>query len=81
MVERVFDRGERGDDALRCAGEISVLLYARCSGRAHRGISDLAVLLRDVEVDADENALALEVEVGDRELVRERHGERGRGSE
>jgi hypothetical protein len=46
----------------------------RSDGIAHRGIRDLAVLLRDVEVDANEDALALEIEVGDRELVRERHG-------
>ena len=40
----------------------------------YRRVSDLAILHRDIEVDADEDALVLEVEVGDGELVGERHG-------
>lgn len=37
-------------------------------------VGDLAVLDGDIEVDADEDALSLEVEIGDREFVGERHG-------
>lgn len=44
-----------------------------CSDWTHRGVSDLAIGHGDIEVDADEDALALEVEVGDGELLGERH--------
>ena len=42
--------------------------------KSYRRVGDLAILHGDIEVHADEDALALEVEVGDGELVRERHG-------
>ena len=39
----------------------------------HGRVSDLAFRHGDIEVHTDEDALALEVEVGDRELLGERH--------
>jgi len=42
-------------------------------GSAHSGVGDLSILHGNIEVNADEDALTLEVEVCNRELVRERH--------
>lgn len=43
----------------------------------HSRVRDLAVLHGDIEVDTDEDTLALEVEVSDGELVRNGHGADG----
>ena len=40
----------------------------------HRWVRNLAILHGHIEVDTDEDLLVLEVEVGDCELLRERHG-------
>ena len=50
-----------------------VYIFSR-RGHTYGGVSDLALLHGDIEVDADEDALALEVEVGDGELVGDGHG-------
>lgn len=41
---------------------------------AYGGVGDLAILDGDVEIDTDEDTLALEVEVLDGELVGDGHG-------
>jgi hypothetical protein len=43
---------------------------------AHSGVSNFAILHGNIEVNADEDTLALKVEICDREFVRERHGRR-----
>ena len=48
--------------------------------RTHSRVGDLAVRHGDIEVHADEDAFALEIKVGNRELVRDGHGGR-RGRE
>ena len=47
----------------------------------HCRVCDLALLHGDIEVDANEDALALEVKVGDGELVRNGHGRGVEGCE
>lgn len=46
--------------------------------KTYGGVRDLAILHGDIEVDTDENTLALEVKVSDGKLVGERHGMGGR---
>lgn len=61
-------------------GRAATIRYAECirllrnetaegSKWTYGGVSDLAILHGNIEVDADEDALALEVEVCDREFV------------
>ena len=40
----------------------------------YSGVSDLSILHGDIEVDADEDAFILEIEVCDGKFVGERHG-------
>lgn len=70
VVESILDRRESSDDTLE-------MLVRSCSPAVrdctHCGVSDLSILHRDIEVNTDEDAFALEIEVCDSEFLRERH--------
>ena len=74
VVEGIFDSRQRRDDTLfRSVSQMSPnILYATVRN-TYGGVSDLAIGHGDIEVHTYEDALALEVEVGDRELLGERH--------
>lgn len=59
---------------MRCWNDISARRGWRGEGCTHGRVGDLALLNGNVEVDANEDTLALEVEVCNGELVGEGHG-------
>lgn len=72
VVESILDGGQRCHDTLQPFQQG----YMCDKGSAHSRVSNFAILHGNIEVNADEDTLSLEVEICDRELVRERHGRR-----
>lgn len=80
VFEGILDGRESGDDTLLGAPKSARLCKKnRAMSETYSGVRDLAILHGDIEVDTDEDTLALEVKICDSELVGEGHGVDGRG--
>jgi hypothetical protein len=71
VLDCIFDRRQRAHDALRYARSMGWVAnrYTVTYGR----VGDRTVLHRNIEVNTDEGSFALEVQISNGQLIRERH--------
>lgn len=93
LLDSILDSRQRSDDSLQCqrSQTKNIISYAslfiwhlhrtRPQALAHSRVGDLVglLVLRNVEIDPDQDLFALEGDVGDGELAREGHGDWMRG--